>query len=347
MVGLRGIHIQVKVESVIRLLLCERLAIAFAIASLSQAGFAQSPLPDTASGYPARAIRLVVPIAAGGGGDIMARAVGQKLSENMGQPVVVDNRPGGSTIIGTEFVAKAAPDGYTLVLATSSHAINPALIPKIPFDPIKRFAAVTLFATSPLMLVVHPSVPAKSVKELVALAKKRPGKLNFASGGNAGLPHLAAELFKLMAGVDMAHIPYKGMGPALIEILGGQVDLLFSTPVASLPHVKNGKLQALAMTGPARSPATPGLPTVAESGYAGYEASAWYAILAPAAVPLERIDRLNREVQKIIQVSDFRERFAGLGVELVRTTPEECLAYIKSEMTKWSKVIKVASVRVD
>lgn len=300
-----------------------------------------------AQSYPSKPIRLIVPLAPGGGADIMARAVGQKLAANMGVPVVVDNRPGGATMIGTEIVARAPADGYTLVMATSSHAINPSLYLKIPFDPIKDFVAATLIATSPLVLAVHPSVPAKSVKELVALAKARPGKLNFASGGPAGIPHLAAELFKLMARIDLVHIPYKGMGPALIDLLGGQVDLLFSTPVASLPYVKSGKLRALAMTGTSRSPAFPDVPTVAETGYAGYEAGTWYALLAPAATPRDPINRLNSEVLKIIQAPEFRERLVSLGIEFVGSTPDAAIAYIKSEMAKWAKVIKQGNIRAD
>lgn len=300
-----------------------------------------------AQSYPSKPIRLIVPLAPGGGADIMARAVGQKLAANMGVPVVVDNRPGGATMIGTEIVARAPADGYTLVMATSSHAINPSLYLKIPFDPIKDFVAATLIATSPLVLAVHPSVPAKSVKELVALAKARPGKLNFASGGPAGIPHLAAELFKLMARIDLVHIPYKGMGPALIDLLGGQVDLLFSTPVASLPYVKSRKLRALAMTGTSRSPAFPDVPTVAETGYAGYEAGTWYALLAPAATPRDPINRLNSEVLKIIQAPEFRERLVSLGIEFVGSTPDAAIAYIKSEMAKWAKVIKQGNIRAD
>lgn len=302
---------------------------------------------QSSEAYPAKAIRVIVPLAPGGGGDIIARAVGQKLAENMRQPVVVDNRPGGATMIGTEIVARAAADGYTLVMATSSHAINPSLYPKIPFDPIRDFAAVTLIATSPLVLVLHPSVPAKSVKELVTLAKARTGKLNYASGGPAGIPHLAAELFKLMARIDLVHIPYKGMGPALTDLLGGQVDLLFSTPAASLPYVKRGRLRALAMTGAARSPAFPDIPTVAETGYPGYEAGTWYALLAPAGTPREPIQRLNSEVLKVIQMPALRQRLVGLGVEFVGSTPEACIAYIKNEMAKWAKVIKQENIRVD
>lgn len=316
---------------------CVMLAAAFPV-------LAQSPSTES---YPAKAIRLIVPLAPGGGGDIMARAIGQKLAENLRQPVIVDNRAGGATMIGTEIVARAPADGYTLVMATSSHAINPSLYPKIPFDPIKDFAAVTLIATSPLLLALHPSVPAKSVKELVDLAKARPGKLNFASGGPAGIPHLAAELFKLMARIDLVHIPYKGMGPALTDLLGGQVDLLFSTPVASLPYVRSGKLRGLAMTGIARSAAFPDIPTVAESGYAGYEAGTWYALLAPAATPREPINRLNTEVLKVIQVPELRERLVGLGVEFVGSMPDACIAYIKNEMAKWSKVIRQGNIRAD
>jgi len=297
--------------------------------------------------YPVKPIRLIVPLAPGGGADILSRSLAVPLSESLRQPVVVDNRPGGATMIGTELVAKSAPDGYTLVMASSSHAINPSLYPKTPFDPIKDFSAVTLIATSPMLLVVHPAVPAKTVKELAALAKSRPGKLNFASGGPAGIPHLAAELFKLMAGVDIVHVPYKGMGPALNELLGGQVDVLFSTPSASLPHVKTGKIRGLASTGAARSPAFPEFATIAESGYPGYEAGTWYALLAPAGTPHGALSRVNAETLQAIQVPAFRDRLTGLGVEFVGSTPEACLAYVRGEMTKWAKVVKAGNVRAE
>jgi tripartite-type tricarboxylate transporter receptor subunit TctC len=313
----------------------------------SMPAWAQVSISTERAVYPNKAIRLIVPLAPGGGGDIMARAIGQRLTDNFRQSVIVDNRAGGATMIGTEIVARAPADGYTLVMATSSHAINPSLYPRLPFDPIKDFSAVTLIATSPLLLVLNPSLPAKTVKEFVALAQSRTAKLNFASGGPAGIPHLAAELFKMMAHVDLVHIPYKGMGLALTDLIGAQVDLLFSTPVASLPYVKSGRLRGIAGTGAVRSLAFPDIPTIAEAGYPGYEAGTWYALLAPAGTPRQAINRLNAEVLKIIQVPDLRERLADLGVEFVGSTPEACIESIKSELRKWSLVIKQSNIRAD
>src|SRR5215510_7909490 len=237
-----------------------------------------------AQAYPVKPIRIVVPLAPGGGVDITSRTVGAKMAEGLKQNVIIDNRPGGATVMGTELVAKSPPDGYTLVMASTSHAIH-GILHKLPFDPIKDFAAVSLVATAPLVLVVHPSVPVKTVKELVALAKKNPGRLNFGSSGNTSVLHLAGEMFNVMAGVKTVHVPYKGTGPALIELIAGQIEMMFSTPVATFPHVRSGKLRGLAMTGSKRSQAAPELPTVSEAALQGFSAEAWYGLLAPAGTP--------------------------------------------------------------
>ena len=300
----------------------------------------------TAQGYPAKAIRIVVPLAPGGGVDITSRTIGQKMSEGLKQPVIIENRPGGATVIGTELVAKSPPDGYTLVMASSSHAIH-GILYKLPFDPIKDFAAVSLVATAPLVLVVHPSVPAKTVKELVAIAKKNPGRLNFGSSGNTSVLHLAGEMFNAMAGVKTAHIPYKGTGPALTDLIAGQIEMMFSTPVATLPHVRSGRLRALAMTGAKRSQAAPELPTVAEAALPGFGAEAWYALLAPAGTPAAVIARLNAEAVKAVQLPDVRTRLGGEGAELVGATPEQTMQFIQAEIARWAKVIKAAGIRAE
>lgn len=315
-----------------------RLACAVFSGALSSAALAQS--------YPSRPIRLVVPLAPGGGGDLIARFIAQKISEPLGQTVIVDNRPGGSTIIGTELVARSQPDGHTLVMATSSHGINPSLY-KLPFDPVKDFAGVCFFATSPMMLTVHPSVPAKTVKELIAVAKANPGKLNYASAGTASIPHLAGELFNVSAGVKTVHIPYKGTGPALNDLLGGQIDMMFASPVPTLPHVKNGRLRAIAMASSQRSRAMPELPTVAESGLPGFEAASYYIILGPASMPAAVVSKLSGEMIKASQLPDVRERLSAEGAVIVGGTPQQAMAHIESEIARWGKVVKTAGIKVD
>ncbi|MDB5922809.1 MAG: hypothetical protein JWN13_1745 [Betaproteobacteria bacterium] len=314
----------------------ERAVFAALVAALSTTAGAQS--------YPAKPIRLVVPLAPGGGGDIVARIIGQKISEPLGQAVIVDNRPGGSTIIGTELVARSAPDGYTLVMATSSHGINPSLY-KLPFDPIKDFTPVCFFATSPMMLTVHPNVPAKTVKDLIAVAKANPGKLNYASSGTASIVHLAGELFNVSAGVKTVHIPYKGTGPALNDLLGGQIDMMFASPVPTIPHVKAGKLRAIAMASTQRSPAMPDLPTVAEGGLPGFEAATYFIVLGPANMPAAVVSRLNGEMIKAAQLPDVNERLSTQGATVVGGTPQQALAHIETEIARWAKVVKAAGVK--
>ncbi|MBC7780900.1 MAG: tripartite tricarboxylate transporter substrate binding protein [Proteobacteria bacterium] len=296
--------------------------------------------------YPAKPIRLVVPLAAGGGVDLISRLVGQKMSENLRQPVLVDNRPGASTMIGTEIVARSPADGYTLVMASSSHGINTSLY-KVPFDPVKDFAGISLLATSPLLLVVHPSVPAKSLADLITLARKNPGKVNYGSSGNASVLHLSGEMFNVLAGVRTVHIPYKGSGPAIPAVLAGEIDMLFSTPVSTMPLVRNGRLRALATTGLNRSRVTPELPTVAEAGLAGFETGAWYALLAPAGTPPAVIERLNAEAVKAVQLPDVTSRLDGEGIEIVGSTPEQAMQYIQAQLARWAKVIKAAGIKAE
>jgi tripartite-type tricarboxylate transporter receptor subunit TctC len=298
--------------------------------------------------YPDKPIRLVVPFPAGGTTDILARAVGQKLGEHLGQQVVVDNKPGAGGNIGSDIVAKSAPDGYTLVMGTvGTHAINASLYKKMPYDHIKDFVPVSLVALVPNILVVHPSVPANSVKELIAYAKANPGKLNFASSGNGTSIHLSGELFKTTAGVEMTHVPYKGSAPAVTDLLGGQVQLMFDNMPSALPHVKAGKLKALGVTTAKRFPAAPDIPTIAEAGVPGYEASSWFGVLAPAGTPKEIVNKLSSEIAKILQTPEIKERLLSQGAEPVGNTPDQFAAFIKAETAKWAKVVKESGATVD
>ena len=311
------------------------------LASAAGGVFAQSTYPD-------KSIRLIVPFAAGGPTDVIARAVGQKLTENLGQPVVIDNRGGGGGNIGSDLVAKAAPDGYTLVMGiVGTHAINASLYSKMPYDTVKDFAPVTLTGAATIVLVAHPSVQAKSVKELIALGKSRPGKINWASPGSGTPHHLAGELFKTMTGIGMVHIPYKGAAPAVIDLLGGQVSLAFVSLPAALPHIKAGKLTALGISAPQRSAVAPEVPTIAESALAGYELENWYGVLAPAGTPREIVNQLNREIVKALQMPEVNERLNSQGFEIRTSTPEQFAAYIKSEIVKWAKIVKDSGAKVD
>lgn len=300
-----------------------------------------------AQDYPSRPIRFVVPLPPGGFTDLLARAIGQKLTESWGQAVVVDNRGGGGTTIGTEIVAKAPPDGYTILLVPPDLAINPSLYRKLPYDAVKSFAPVTLAAWSPIILAVHPSVPAKSVNELIALAKSKPGQLNYASGGIGTGAHISTELFKSMTEIDMVHIPYKGVGPAVTALLAGQVSMMFGQMPITLPHVKAGKLRALAIASARRSPAMSDLPTVAEAGVPGFEANPWFGVAAPAGTPKEIVTKLNSEIVKILNMADIQQRLSGLGAEPVGSTPEEFAAHIQAEIVKWGEVVKRSGARAD
>jgi tripartite-type tricarboxylate transporter receptor subunit TctC len=301
-----------------------------------------------ADAYPSKPIRFVVAFPPGGGTDIIARSIAQKLAERLAQQVVVDNRPGAGGNIGTDIVAKSAPDGYTLLMGSAGPlAINASLFASMPFDPVRDLAPVTLAASTPNVLVVHPSVRATTVKELIALAKERPGEINFASSGHGTPAHLAGELFDSMAGVKMIHVPYKGAAPALADLLGGQVQIMFSTMPPALPHVKDGKLRALAVTSAKRSPAMPELPTVDEAALHGFEANTWHGVLVPAGTPPPIIARLNREIVAILHLPDVVERLSGQGAEPVGGTPEEFAAYIKSETLKWAKVVRESGAKAE
>jgi tripartite-type tricarboxylate transporter receptor subunit TctC len=299
------------------------------------------------SAYPARPIRMIVAVPPGGPADILARLVGPKLAAALGQTVVIDNRPGANGIIAYEMAARANPDGYTFVLVAAGVAINPSLYPKVPYDPIKDFAPITLGIAVPNILVVHPSVAAASVPELVALAKAKAGQLAFASAGNGTSGHLALELFKMKSGIDVVHVPYKGGGPALAEVMAGQVQALFSIALAATPQIKSGRVRALAITSMKRSPEVPGLPTVAEQGFPGFEVIGWFGWLAPAKTPAELVARLNREIVRALQMPDVRERLLSQNTEPVGNSPQEFAAFIRSEHDKWAAVIKQAGVRID
>ena len=304
--------------------------------------------PAAADAYPARPIRFVVAFPPGGGTDIIARSIAQKLAERIAQQVVVDNRPGAGGNIGTDIVAKSAPDGYTILMGSAGPlAINASLFAKMPFDPIKDLAPVTLAASTPNVLVVHPSLPARTVKELIALARSRPGEINFASSGHGTPAHLAGELFDSMAGVKLVHVPYKGAAPALADLLGGQVQLMFSTMPPALPHVKDGKLRALAVTSRKRSPAAPELPTIDEAALPGFEAITWHGVVAPAGTPAAIIARLNREIVAILHLPEVVERLSGQGAEALGSTPEEFASYIKSESVKWAKVVRESGAKAE
>jgi len=306
--------------------------------------FSHLPAGLAAQGYPDRPIRMVVPYPPGGAADLIGRILGKKLAEYLGQQVIVDNRPGGGQIIGTEIVAKAAPDGYTLFQASVTHGINPGLVPKLPYDSVKDFSPISLLATSPLVLVVHPSVPVKSIKELIALAKSRPGQLNYASSGNGSGGHLATELFRDMTHINVVHVPYKGAGPALTDLIAGQVQLMITSPLAAVPYAKNGKLRLLGVSSKKRSPAMPDVPAIAEI-VPGYEATLWYAFLAPAGTPGDVISKVNAATQKALASPDVRELFSRSGVDAQGSTPEQLGKHIRDEIEKWRRVIRAAGIK--
>ncbi len=317
-----------------------RIVAGLAAILLTAAAFAQS--------YPTKPIRLIVPFAAGGGNDNVARLVGKSLSDSLGQQMVIDNRPGAGGVLGAELAAKSPPDGYTLFLGgVGSHAINPNLHERLPYDPVRDFAPVILLASAPLILVLHPSVPADSIREFIALARAKPGQLNYASNGNGSSSHLAAVMFEAMAGVAMVHVPYKGLSPALTDLLSGRVQLMFSSVVAILPHIKAGKLRSLAVTGSKRLSSMPELPTVAESGLIGYEASSWYGVLAPAGTPKEIIARLNAETVKALEQPEVRNSLLAEGAEPIGGPPEKFAAHIKSENERLGKLIRDAKIRLE
>jgi tripartite-type tricarboxylate transporter receptor subunit TctC len=299
-----------------------------------------------AQAWPAKPIRLMVPFPPGGSTDIVARIVAQKLGERLGQSMIIENRGGAGGTLGTAVVAKAAPDGYTLAVAsTSTHVVAPSVYTKLDYDPVKDFAPISLMAVSPYLLVVTPSVPVKSLQELVALAKKQPGKLNYASAGVGSTTHLAMEMLKSVSGTYMLHIPYNGNGPAGTAVVGGQVEVLFGSLPSILPHAKSGRLRALAVGTPKRSASLPEVPTVAESGYPGFDASLWLAIMAPAGTPQPILDRLQKEIVLIVGAADTREALDKAGAEPVTSTPAELAAMIRDGVSKYAQVIKSAGIK--
>ncbi|MGZ5702852.1 MAG: Bug family tripartite tricarboxylate transporter substrate binding protein [Burkholderiales bacterium] len=298
--------------------------------------------------YPSKAIRFVVPFPPGGPLDIVARSIGQDLNKAWGQPVLIDNRPGAGGNIGADIVAKAPPDGHTILMgAVSTHAINVWLYKSLPYDPLKDFAPVTLVTSVPNVLVVHPSVPAKNVRELIALAKAGKGELNFASGSTGSAGHLAGELFKTMAGIDMVHIPYKGAAPAVTDLLAGHVSLMFDNLASGLPNIKAGRVRALAVTTLKRSPFLPELPTISESGLRGFDIGTWFGVFAPAGTPREIVMRLNAEIARALQTPVMKERLATLGAEAMPNTPEAFAAFVKAEMAKYREIVRASGAKAD
>jgi hypothetical protein len=319
-----------------------KFAGAAALLSFSVAAVAQS-----GAAYPVKPIRFVVPYTPGGGTDLMARALAQRMTESLGQSVIVENRAGAGGNLGMEFVARSSPDGYTIALAlTAQYAVNPALYPKLPYDPVKDYAPIMLVARNPYVLIVHPTVPAKSLKELVALAKVRAGQLTFSSSGNGSGAHLSGEMLKTMAGVNMLHIPYKGAGALLPDLIAGQIHLSFVTWSSVGQHAKSGRLRPLGVTTVKRSPALPDLPAIAET-LPGYDLPVWYGVVAPAGTPREIVTRLNAEILRVINMPDFKQRIEVDAVEPIGSSPEQLGDYIKSELVKWSKIVRDSGAKVD
>lgn len=313
---------------------------AVACAACAPAAHAAAPA------YPTKPIRLIVPFAPGGPGDAIGRLISKKLTESLGQPVVVDNRGGAATIIGTEVAAKSPADGYTLLLISTTHAVNPSLYAKLPYDPLRDFDPVTLIASTPFMLVVNPSVPAKTVPELVSLARSKPGQMNYGSSGNGSSIHLTTELLNAAAKMDLAHVPYKGSGPAFIDLIGGRISVLFSSTVSSLPHVNSGKVRALAITSLKRVQALPNMPTVAEY-YPGFESSSWFGLLAPARTPKAVIDRLLADTRAGLNAPDANQALVSQGAEPGGNSPAEFGSYFRGEIKKWGAVVKAAGIKLE
>ena len=317
-----------------------------AAASMLVAGAMVSVSQSQAGDYPSRPIRLIVPFAAGGGLEITARSIAQKLTEKRGASIVIDNRPGAATILGSEIASKASADGYTLLMITTTFAINPSLYGKLPYDPLRDFAPVTQITAVPNILVVNPSIPAHTVRELITLAKSKPGQLNYASAGSGTSPHLATELFKTMAGIDMTHIPYKGIPPAVTDVIAGRVTMLMTTTISAAPHVNSGRLRALAVTSAKRLRAMPDVATIGET-VAGYEADAFQGLVAPGGVPREIVRLLADDIAAILKQPEIRDRITVDGAEPVGSTPEAFTAFLKKEMLKWGKVVKESGARPD
>jgi tripartite-type tricarboxylate transporter receptor subunit TctC len=306
------------------------------------------PLSTFAQQDPSRSIRMVIGFPPGGGTDIVGRIVAQKLSESLGQQVLPDNRGGASGQIGTEIVAKAAPDGYTVLMAhITALSVLPSLVPKLPYDPVRDFAPISLAAIAPNLLVVHPSLPVRSVKELVALARSRPGELQFSSVGSGSVQHIAGEMFKLQAKVNMLHVPYKGSGQSIIDLVAGQIHMDFGAIPPVLSHVKSGRLRSIAVTSEKRFSLLPDIPTIAESGLPGFDMSTWWGLVAPAGVPKEVVPRLHTETARILRQQDVREKLANVGADAVGNSPEEFAAFIRAERTKYARVVKDAQIKLD
>ncbi|TFZ07192.1 tripartite tricarboxylate transporter substrate binding protein [Ramlibacter henchirensis] len=317
-------------------------------ALLTAFGLALAAGGASAQSWPGKPVRLVIPFPAGGSTDIVGRLIGEKLSTALGQPVVVDNRAGAGGTTGSDLVAKAAPDGYTFLMGTSStHAIAPSLYSKLAYDPVRDFAPVTLLGTATILMVVHPSVPAKNVAEFIALAKAKPGQFMYGSTGNGSVSHLTAEYFRSQAGIEMQHVPYKGDSPMTLDLVAGRVQLAFGTAVAFLPHVQGGKLNALAVTDAKPSPVAPRLPTVATSGLPNFEALQWFGLLAPAGTPREIVQRMHTEVAKALQLPDVQEKLQGLGMQIVGGGPDTFGSFMRAESAKWGKIVRDSGAKVD
>jgi len=299
------------------------------------------------SAYPAKPVRIISIFAPGGGNDVICRLVAQQLTERLKQQVIVENRVGANGIVGTEAAARSAPDGYTFTLIPSGHTVNASMYKKLPFDSIRDFTPITLVGSGPLVLAVHPSLPAKNVKELIALAKARPGQLTYVSSGVGASGHLAGAMFDSMTGTQMVHVPYKGMSLAVSDLMGGQVSMTFGTSLSVIPHVRTGRLRALATTGAQRSPALPDLPTIAESGLPGYEASLWYGFVGPARMPPEIVQRLNTEIAAILAQPDTREKLASQGVDARSTTPDEFARILTADVARWAKVVQKLGLQAE
>jgi tripartite-type tricarboxylate transporter receptor subunit TctC len=302
---------------------------------------------QTVQAYPNKPIRFIVPYAAGGSTSQVARLVAAKMTENWGQQVLIDNRGGANTVIGTDALAKSAPDGYTIALHTSTLATLPHLLSTLPFDPIKDFAPISTLVTTQLVLVLHPSVPANNLKEFIALAKAKPNELNFAAVGTGSSTHLAGEMFKSVAGVKMQHVPYKGTAPALTDLIGGQIQLNFDTPITSLPHIRSGKLKAIAVTGKTRLASMPDVPTFAEAGLPEYDFQLWFGVLAPAATPKDIVNKLAAEIARILALPEVKENLAAQGIDPQSMTPDQFGAMIKADLERYGKVIKAAGIKIE
>jgi tripartite-type tricarboxylate transporter receptor subunit TctC len=310
-------------------------------------GLAVTAIATHAQPYPTRPIRFIAPYVAGGGVDFVARVVAAKLTEHIGQQVIVENRPGGGTNIGSELVARAAPDGYTLLIGGVPNTVNTIFFRKLPYDVVKDFAPISQMTTAPNILAVHPSLPVRTVKALIALAKTRRGELTFASAGIGSSNHLSGELFRVMAGIDIIHVPYKGGGTAVTDLLAGQVSMYFGTTPSTVPHVRTGKLRALGVTTLKRTRAAPDIPTMAEAALPGFDNAAWHGLMAPAATPAPIIDKLHNEVVRVLRLPEITDRMAAQGVDVIASTPAELAAFIKQDLVKYDKLVKSAGLRIE